>query len=134
MSAFESRTPPGSKLVLVLLSIVIIGVLAGAYYLWPRFEREPPQVRLTPDTDVLGRAHVEIVISDRGAGLKSVTATLSSGGSEQTLASEQYSEPVAETKITVLASKLKGVKEGPAVLSVSARDRSLWGYFSGNET
>jgi murein DD-endopeptidase MepM/ murein hydrolase activator NlpD len=134
MSAFESRTPYGRKAALILLSIVIIGLLAGGYYVSPRFEREPPQVRLMPDADVLGRAPMEIVISDRGAGLKSVTATLSSGGSEQTLAAEQYSEPVAEAKITVLASKLKGIKEGPAVLSVSARDRSWWGYFGGNET
>src|SRR5262245_10344188 len=133
MSAFESRTQGRSRAVLVLFSILIIGLLAGAYYLWPRFEREPPQVRLSPDADVLGRAPMEIVVSDRGAGLKSVTATLSAGGSEHRLATEQYSEPVAEAKITVEASKLKGIKEGPAVLSVSARDRSWWG-FNGNET
>src|SRR5262245_43597744 len=45
MSAFESRTQGRSRAVLVLFSILIIGLLAGAYYLWPRFEREPPQVR-----------------------------------------------------------------------------------------
>jgi murein DD-endopeptidase MepM/ murein hydrolase activator NlpD len=32
-----------------------------------------------------------------------------------------------------LSSKLTGVKEGPAVLRVSARDRSLWNLFRGNE-
>jgi murein DD-endopeptidase MepM/ murein hydrolase activator NlpD len=42
---------------------------------------------------------------------------------------------VAEKKITVaLTSRLTGVKEGPAVLRVSARDRSLWNFFHGNET
>jgi hypothetical protein len=46
---------------------------------------------------------------------------------QATLASEQYAEPGTEKKITVvLSSKLTGVKEGPAVLRVSARDRSLW--------
>jgi hypothetical protein len=77
---------------------------------------------------------MDIVVSDRGAGLKSVTATLSAGGAEQMLASEQYPQPVGEQKITVSTSKLKGVKEGPAVLRVTARDRSLWGWLSGNET
>ena len=33
-----------------------------------------------------------------------------------------------------MSSKLTGVKEGPAVLRVSARDRSLWNFFRGNET
>jgi murein DD-endopeptidase MepM/ murein hydrolase activator NlpD len=135
MSAFESGTPARSRrTVLVLFSIVVIGLVAGAWYLWPRFEREAPQIRLSPDADVLGLAPVEIVVSDRGTGLKSVTATLSSGGSEHSLAAEQHAQPVSEQKITVAASKLKGVKEGPAVLRVSARDRSWWSWFRGNET
>jgi murein DD-endopeptidase MepM/ murein hydrolase activator NlpD len=133
MSAFESDTPTRSRWTAFVLSIVVIGLLAGAWYLWPRFEREPPQVRLSPDADVLGPAPVEIVVTDRGAGLKSVAATLSSGGAEHALAAEQYTRPAGEHKITVAALKLKGIKEGPAVLRVSARDHSWWNWFSGNE-
>src|SRR5262249_6978630 len=114
MSAFESRTAVRTRAVLHLLSIAFIGLLAGAWYLWPRFEREPPQIRVTPDADVLGTAPMEIVVTDQGAGLKSVTATLSSGGTEHTLAAEQYAQPVSEQKIALLASTLKGRKEGPA--------------------
>jgi len=136
MSVFKSDTPSRSNWAIPsLLLIIIAGLLGGAYYLWPRFEWEPPQITLIPDVDVLGVAPMEIVVSDQGAGLKSVTATLTSGGAEHTLASEQYAEPVSEKKITVvLSSKLTGVKEGPAVLRVSARDRSLWNSFRGNET
>ena len=135
MSAFESSSPSRSRrTVLILLSLVVIGLLAGAGYLWPRFERDAPQVRLSPDADVLGLAPLEIVVSDRGTGLKSVTATLSSGGTDLPLAAEQHAQPVGEQKITILASKLKGLKEGPAVLRVSARDGSWWGWFKGNET
>jgi murein DD-endopeptidase MepM/ murein hydrolase activator NlpD len=134
MSAFESRTPTRSKrTVLVLSSIVVIGLLAGAWSLWPRFERETPQIRLSTDANVLGLAPLEIVVGDRGAGLKTVTATLASGRSEQILAAEQFARPVAEHKITVAVAKLKGVNEGPAVLRVSARDRSWWSWFKGNE-
>jgi murein DD-endopeptidase MepM/ murein hydrolase activator NlpD len=124
-----------NRAILIVLSVVVVGFLGGAWYLWPRFEREPPQIQVTPESDMLGRAPMEIVVRDQGAGLKSVTATLSSGGSEHTLASEQYAQPVSEKKITVaLSSKLTGIKEGPAVLRVSARDRSWWGYLNGNET
>ena len=53
---------------------------------------------------------------------------------EHTLVSEQYAQPVSEKKFTVVSSKLAGLKEGPAVLRVSARDGSLWNFFRGNET
>jgi murein DD-endopeptidase MepM/ murein hydrolase activator NlpD len=39
-----------------------------------------------------------------------------------------------QAKVTLASSKLSGIKEGPALLRVSARDRSLWGFFSGNQT
>jgi murein DD-endopeptidase MepM/ murein hydrolase activator NlpD len=136
MSTFESDRPRRKlPAIIFLFLIIVVGLLAGTYYLWPRLERDPPQIMLTPDSDVLGLAPMEIRVTDHGAGLRSVTATLSAGGSEHTLASEQYAQPVAEKKITVtLSSKLTGVKEGPAVLRVSARDGSLWNFSHGNET
>jgi murein DD-endopeptidase MepM/ murein hydrolase activator NlpD len=120
------------KLAIILLLIVAIGL--GVYFLAPPFERSAPQVKL-PDLDVIGLAPMEIAVADQGAGLKSVTATLSTGGSEHTLVSEQYAEPVSEKKFSVaLSSKLAGLKEGPAVLRVSAKDASLSNFFRGNET
>ena len=135
MSAFKSDRP-NRKLPIIgfLFLIVVIGLLGGAYYLSPRFERSSPQIRL-PDSDALGLSPMEIAIGDEGAGLQSVTATLSAGGSEHTLVSEQYAQPVSEKKFTIaLSSKLAGLKEGPAVLRVSAKDASLWNFFRGNET
>jgi len=134
MNAFNSEKPRRFPAFTVLLLIVIAGLAAGAYYLAPRFERSAPQITLTPDSDVLGVAPLEIVVTDQGTGLKSVTATLSVAGTEHSLAVEQYSEPQKEKKITVAASKISGIKEGPALLRVSARDGSLWGFFKGNET
>lgn len=135
MTEFESgNSTRNRKTALVFSLILVVAVLAGAWYLWPRFEQEPPQVRLSPDEGVIGLTPMEIIVSDRGAGLKSVTATLSSGGTEQTLATEQYAQPSNEQKITVELSKLKGIKEGAAVLRVTARDGSWWSWFKGNET
>jgi murein DD-endopeptidase MepM/ murein hydrolase activator NlpD len=83
---------------------------------------------------VLGPARLEIGVTDQGAGLKSITATLSAGGTEHPIAAEVYADAVREKKISVALPKLAGVKEGPAVLRVSARDGSLWKFFRGNET
>jgi murein DD-endopeptidase MepM/ murein hydrolase activator NlpD len=134
MSNLASRAPR-SKLpaVVVLLVILVVGLLAGGYYLAPRFEREAPVITLTPDPEVVGMAPIDIGITDRGAGLKSVTATLSAGGTEHPIAAEVYAGPVGEKKISVAVAKLAGIKEGPAVLRVRAKDGSLWKWFGGNE-
>jgi murein DD-endopeptidase MepM/ murein hydrolase activator NlpD len=78
---------------------------------------------------------MEIAVGDEGAGLQSVTATLSADGSEHTLISEEYAEPVRDKRFSVaLSQKLAGLKEGPAVLRIRAKDASLWNFFRGNET
>jgi len=137
MSALEFGRPrrrfaPGRGLVFVILAVI---VLAGGYVAVPRFEWHRPQIRITPDSDTIGLAPLEIEVTEQGAGLKSFSAVLIAGGTEHTLASEQYDQPVLQKKFTLaLSSKLTGLKEGPAVLRVSARDRSWWNFFRGNET
>ena len=131
MSDFSSKRPRSKlPIVVVLLLIVIAALAGGGYYLRPRFESEPPQITVSPNVEVLGLAPLEIQVTDKGTGLKSVTATLSQGGTEHSLAAEQFAQTVSEKKITVALAKVSGVKEGPVVLRVTARDASL---FSGNE-
>jgi murein DD-endopeptidase MepM/ murein hydrolase activator NlpD len=137
MSALEIGRPkrrlvPGLGFFAVLL-VVLLAV--GGYFVIPRFEWHKPQIAITPDTDTIGLAPLEISVTERGTGLKSFAATLASGGTEYPLASEQYDQPVMQKKFPVaLSAKLTGLKEGPAVLRVTARDRSLWSFFRGNET
>ncbi len=134
MNAFHSDRPRSKlPIVVVLFLIVIAAVAGGGYYLWPRLESEPPQIAVAPDADVLGAAPVEIRITDKGSGLKSVTATLSQGGTEHSLAAEQFTQPASEKKFSVALAKVAGVKEGPALLRIVARDASLWHFGSGNE-
>jgi murein DD-endopeptidase MepM/ murein hydrolase activator NlpD len=132
MSYLETRTPRSKRpLVLTLLVIITAIVLAGGFYLAPRFERQAPVITLTPDSDVVGKAPIEIGVTDQGTGLKSVTATLSAAGTEHSVSTEIFATPTGEKKLSVEVAKLAGIKEGRAVLRVVARDRSL---FTGNET
>jgi len=132
MSLYQNDRPRSKRpLVVALLVIVAVGLVAGGIYLRPRFERQPPRIQLTPDTDALGTGPLEIRIADAGAGLKSLAVTLSAGGSESKLAGESFPQAVREKKLAITVPK--GMKEGPATLRVVARDRSLWGWFRGNE-
>jgi murein DD-endopeptidase MepM/ murein hydrolase activator NlpD len=117
----------------IIYLVLVVLLLAGGYFTIPKFEWHKPQIKITPDTDAIGLAPIEIQISEQGTGLKSVSVTLSTGGAETPLITEQYDEPIMQKKITVASSKLTGIKEGPAVFRVSARDRSLWSFFRGNE-
>ena len=137
MSALELGRPkrsfvPGRGVIYVVLFAI---VAAGGYFLLPRFEWHKPQIKITPDSETLGLGALQIDVTERGTGLKSFSAVLNSGGTDYPLASEQYNEPTLEKKLTVaLSSKLAGLKEGPAVLRVTARDNSWWNLFRGNET
>ena len=134
MTNLESRAPRRKlPAVVVLLVILAVALVAGGYYLGPRFESDKPVITLTPDAEVVGAGPIEIGVTDRGAGLKSVTATLSAGGTEHPIAAEVFAGAVREKKISVAVAKLAGIKEGPAVLRVRARDGSLWKWFGGNE-
>jgi len=134
MRTFQSARPRSKlPIVLVLILVVIAAIAGGAYFLRPRFESVPPQITVSPNVDIFGVAPLEIQVTDDGAGLRSVTATLSQGGTEHRLASEQFDGSVSEKKIAVALAKVSGVKEGPAVLRITARDASLWRFFKGNE-
>src|SRR6187549_818956 len=110
MSSFQTDRPRRAfPLLVVLLVIVIAGLGAAVWYFKPRFESEPPKVQVLPTVDVIGLATpLEIVVSDEGTGLRSVRATLTAGGAETTLASEEFAQATREKRIAVDPSKLKG--------------------------
>jgi hypothetical protein len=137
MSALEFGKPqrrslPGRGILSILL-VVLLG--AGGYFLLPRFEWHKPQIKISPDTDTIGLAPLEVEVTEKGTGLKSFNVVLNAGGTDFPLITEQYDAPVWQKKVPLLLSnKLSGLKEGPATLRVSAKDRSLWSFFRGNET
>lgn len=116
---------------LVLLAIVV----GGAIFIIPRFEWYAPAVNLKLDSGFIGPHPFNVEIRDKGSGLKKVSIVVAEGGSEYPLIEEDYPMPVKEKNITItLDPKKLGVKEGPATIRVTAKDRSWWRFFRGNET
>ena len=131
MSTLSSNRPRRKfPFVIVLLVIIVVALAAGGLYLQPRFESEAPQIAVSPNVEVMGLAPLEIRIADKGTGLKSVSATLTQGGTQHNLGAEQFASPQGEKTLSVALAKVAGLKEGAATLRVTARDASL---FSGNE-
>jgi len=134
MSTYSSGNSRSKAPLVIFLLIIVAALCAAAWYFRSRFEADAPQISLTPDRDAVGLAPIDLQVTDKGAGLKSLSATLSQGGTDHPLAGEQFSPPAAEKKITLSLAKIAGIKEGPAVLRITARDASLWHFFRGNET
>jgi murein DD-endopeptidase MepM/ murein hydrolase activator NlpD len=126
MNLHERKPPRGKSALVAVVVAVVIAAIAGGIYLRPRFESQPPQVQLAPDSDALGAGPVEIRVSDAGTGLKSIEVKLG----DTTVAAERFAQPVREKTVTLAIGKLQGVKEGPTTLRIVARDASL---FRGNE-
>src|SRR4029077_11887015 len=82
MTALELGRPPRRTNVLrnIIVVILLAGIVAGTYFLVRTLEWHKPQVKITPDTDTLGLAPIEIEINESGTGLKSVTVALSAAG------------------------------------------------------
>jgi len=123
----RSRLP----FILLLLAIVASALGAAGWFVGPRLESVAPQVAITPEGEAVGQTPLQVQVSDGGTGLRSVTVTLSQGGTEHKIAADELVQPLHEKTYTVALAKVPGIKEGPAVLKVAARDAALW---RGNQT
>ncbi len=123
----RSRLP----FILLLLAIVASALGAAGWFVGPRLESVAPQVAITPEGEAAGQTPLQVQVSDGGTGLRSVTVTLSQGGTEHKIAADELVQPLREKTYTVALAKVPGIKEGPAVLKVAARDAALW---RGNQT
>ena len=117
-----------SKLPLVIFLVVLIvaGTAAALFVVWPRIESTAPQIALSPDVEAVGLKPLQARITDTGTGLRTVTVTLSQGGTEHAIASEQFATPIGDKTIDLNLAKVAGVKEGAAILRIVARDDALW--------
>jgi murein DD-endopeptidase MepM/ murein hydrolase activator NlpD len=129
----KSRIGGTIKTFFYLTTIAVI--IGGAIFVIPRFEWNPPIVNLELDSSFIGVRPFNVMIKDKGSGLRRVSIMLVEEGSVYPLIEEDYPVSVREKNITiVLDPKKLGVKEGPATIRVTAVDRSWWRFFRGNQT
>jgi hypothetical protein len=98
-------------------------------------------VRITPDVNRVGAEKtVTISAKDRLSGIREIEVTLLQGGKKVEVARQSFPWGVLllrgiikshSTPVT-LRPLSAGLVDGEAVLRVSARDYSWWGWFSGN--
>ncbi|MDQ7838713.1 MAG: M23 family metallopeptidase [Thermodesulfobacteriota bacterium] len=106
-----------------------------------KFEFFKPEVRIAPDVNRVGTEKtITITAKDRLSGLREIEVTLLQGGKKVEMARQSFPRGglllrgnVKRHSTPVTLRPLgAGLVNGEAVLRVSVRDYSWWGWFSGN--
>lgn len=120
------------KLVFVfLLMVVVIGGAAGYLLLTDRIK---PEITLTPDSDVAApKREFAASLRDAGSGLKNAKVVVSQGDKQITLLDQTYASPIKEVT-EKFSLEPAGLRDGPFTLTVTATDRSIGNFGSGNTT
>lgn len=117
-------------------------MIAGVVWLtrtW--FDLSRPEITLAPEAKLLGpKQTFNLTLTDDKSGLSGVTVWLEQAGNRREILSQTFpgrrwgrggQERQVEIPLTVEA-KAWGFQEGPATLTVNARDYSIMGWFRGN--
>lgn len=114
--------------------LVALVVVVGFFVSW-QFEWHAPEVRMEPDRARLGRRPFAVKVDERGTGLAGVSVKLVMDGESNPVHFQEFGTGVNAAEITVkLDPAQHRLKDGPAVLSITAADRSYWSFFRGNVT
>lgn len=115
--------------------LILAGFLVvGGYFVARRFEWNDPAIKTELEGDAIGLKPFDVVVRDEGMGLANVAVSLITGDSAQNLFFEEYAAGPKERVIRLqLDPSQITLREGPAVLRVTAADRSYWSFFRGNK-
>ena len=128
----------GVSITTILLVLIILAAVAFVGWTWKRWEWQGPSVAFDREFKALGRSPaLSLKVEDAGNPLKQVTIRLKQGDKDIVLAEDSL-EGAAEHSRSydlgkLLAEKYK-VQDGPATLSVSAKDSAYGNWFRGNES
>ena len=124
-----------SRLWLVILILILVLLGAGAFYVWPHLEGDPPQVALEKPLKYLGKSNtVFLRVSDEGRGLAWVRVTLQQEERKGVVLNQDFDAPgapVASLKLAINPLEM-GMRQGKATLVVEAADRSWRDWMKGN--
>ncbi len=116
-----------------LLCLFLLLIIIGAgIFIVSQFERHVPTISIKLPLDYISTRPFKVEINERGKGLREVSITVLAAGQEYPIFAEEYESPIMEKHITVTLSPTLKIPDGPAILRVTATDRSYWGFFKGN--
>ncbi len=127
------------KLLLFLLLAIIAG--GGVYIAMVFFEKTPPQVEITGNTEHAGEtAHFSVNARDEQSGLRHVKLVIRQQDKEYVLLQEPFPRkgytgrigPESFVKELNFSIEESSIEDGAAELVLTARDYSLRSFFSGN--
>lgn len=117
------------------LALLLLALVLGGFLVVWQFEWHPPRIRVDLEGKALGRRPFVVTVHDRGKGLAHVSVNLAAAGKSIPIDYRKFETPVESSEIPVRIDPAPlGLKDGPAVLTVTARDRSYWSFFRGNRT
>ena len=117
--------------VAVLVALVAATAFIGSW----QFEWHAPSVGLEPERSTLGRRPFAVKVDDRGKGLASISVNLIMDGESNPVHFQDFGAGVHAAEVTVkLDPGQHKLRDGPAVLRITAADRSYWSFFRGNVT
>ena len=127
-----SRKRSGGKFLPILLLLLIIG--AGVFaYLSPMFERVAPKIIAPKVLSANAKSPIKFAITDNNS-IKSCKVILSNSGKEFTIYSQNFLLPSKKKDIEIkLPNEITKSNVKNWVLTIVAKDSSLWGFFLGNK-
>jgi len=115
--------------------LILILIIGGAIYIYPDIEWHHPVIDIKLASNDVGVKPFDIVVSDKGKGLKEVSVVLINESGETVLVNKNYPQGVSGDTFNInIDAKKLGIKNGPAELRVTAVDHSRLRFFSGNKT
>lgn len=118
---------PNKWMIIGVVAVLVIGGLA--WFLLTMGEFQTPRIDLDQDVSLVGRQKVlGITFRDSGSGLRKTVVTLSQGTRTQVVSAEDFAKQgIRERTVSIPLDPWHWkLQEGPATLTITATDHSLW--------
>lgn len=110
------------------ITLLVVLLIAGIWFAYPLVEGEAPSCTLSPDFQVMGqKKSFQVLASDRKSGLRKIAVSLIQGEKRHLLREEEFpGRGISSHTLSVeIAAKTLGLKDGEALLEITAEDHSL---------
>jgi len=113
----------------IVIGVIVVVLAAGGFFFMTYGEFEKPSIQFTQDISAIGQQKViEMALTDNQSGLRSAAVSITQDNKTYPLGSFDFPQRGVRTKTVSLTadSMALKLKEGPATLTATAVDHSLW--------